>query len=635
MVDPSSAVHGLAERWVAHERVPGERLEVAARAGQSLVIARLNLAVVGAGGEVAWRRVLGGRSAIATAAIDAQGGHVAALVEGQRLELMRGAHGESIVSIKIPDGCTAVAIADRGERLAVGDRMGMLRLIDASGRARSTIDVGHPIDFLALAPSGETAVAASATGHVTLVGAKRKPERTAYVRAQISRVWMDARGERAFVLASGEGVMVHPFRTSSMTTLGLDRAVLDADSNLAGDTVILLAHDGSVVVLDAAARLIWKGDAPEGAQRIRANHDLSRVWFHDNEGVLRMYDLLRGTEGARRAATLARGPRRAYAHEVDRRALPAPGNFERVHLDPDPATGRIALTHSDGLVVLLAQGGRELKRVRVSGAMRALLFTDRGGLLVVASDRGVALLDPLQGWRASVGIEAPVVGVVHGTSAVLAAGQDGSVALLQSDGAHAIAKLGAPVTAVTGTRTLHGNFGFAALASGEVVGLGPDGGQMFRIPAASGDAPVRLAAIGDRVLLGTAAGRLKLVSMRGASLGEAKVGLPVMSVSAIGDGFVVVDSRGEIHRWTHTLDRGEGRQAPHGTFRPAVGPEGPACLVQYDREAVVVQSWGRRELARFDVNEPIVDLAASSFERWALLTPGVLITPVPPPARRA
>lgn len=634
MLDPTTAIHGLAERWVARERVQGELLEIALRSGQALIAGRLNLALVKTTGEIGWRRVLGGRASILAAAIEPFGGLVAAIVEGARLELMRGALGESSGSVKLPEGCCSVALSERAERIVVGDRFGAVRYLDASGRTKDTVQIGHPAELLGVAPSGEAVIAASNSGHVTLLNAKHKPERTSYVRAQLTRAWVDARGERGFVLAAGEGVMVHSLRTSSMVTIGLDRAVADADSSALGDQVVVLAHDLSLAVLDAAARLVWRGEAPTGAMRMRANFDLSRLWFHDREGVLTSYDVLRGAEGARRAASLTRGPRQAHAHEIESRALPQPGRFERVFLDPDPATARIALADPSGLIVVLAQGGRELKRVQIAGGARTVLFTERGGLLGVASERGVALLDPIQGWRASAAANAPMLSVVHGAPALLAASADGEIQLLEPDGARPLAKLGCALGALVGVRSAHGTFVIVALESGEIVALDPVGAEMFRVPAMSGEAPLRLAAVGDRVLVGTQTGRLKLVSVRGSLLGEAKVGLPIVSVAAVGDGFVVVDSRGEIHRWTHTLDRGEGRQPPAGIYRAAVGPEGPACLVQHERESLIVQSWGRRELKRFEVGADLVDLAATSHDRWALLTRDALVTPATPPQRR-
>ncbi len=265
MLDPTTAIHGLAERWVARERVQGELLEIALRSGQALIAGRLNLALVKTTGEIGWRRVLGGRASILAAAIEPFGGLVAAIVEGARLELMRGALGESSGSVKLPEGCCSVALSERAERIVVGDRFGAVRYLDASGRTKDTVQIGHPAELLGVAPSGEAVIAASNSGHVTLLNAKHKPERTSYVRAQLTRAWVDARGERGFVLAAGEGVMVHSLRTSSMVTIGLDRAVADADSSALGDQVVVLAHDLSLAVLDAAARLVWRGEAPTGA----------------------------------------------------------------------------------------------------------------------------------------------------------------------------------------------------------------------------------------------------------------------------------------------------------------------------------------------------------------------------------
>ncbi len=634
MIDPTLAIHGLAERWVARERVAGERLEVATRSCQAVVAGKLNLALVKATGEIGWRRVLGGKISIGGVAIEPFGGLVAALVEGPRIELMRGAQGEPCGSIKLPESCVSVALSERGERVVVGDRFGTIRYFDASGRTKDTAEVGHPVELIAIAPSGEQVVAASYSGHVTLLNAKHKPERTSYVRAQVERERLDARGERAFALATGEGVLVHSLRTSSMVTIGLDRPVVDADSNMLGDLVVVLAYDMSVAVLDAAARLVWQGDAPPGTIRVRANFDLSRLWFHDREGVLTSFDVLRGAEGARRAASLARGPRKASVHQIDIRPLPAPGGFARVYLDPDPGSARLALVHPSGLVVVLAQRGRELERLEIAGGPREVLFTQRGGLLGVSSAKGVALLDPAQGWRATAALDAPVLGTIHGAAALLAASAQGEISLLAADGARPFAHLDGPASAVVGARTAHGIFAFVALTTGELVALGPLGDELFRIGAGVGEAPLRLAAIGDRVLLGNHSGRLKLVSLRGSVLGEAKTGLPVVSVETVGDGFVVVDSRGEIHRWTHTLDRGEGRQPPPGVFRAVAGPEGPACLVQHDRDSLVIQSWGRRELQRFEVGAGLVDLAGVSHDRWAILTGDALITPKAlPPAR--
>lgn len=634
MIDPTLAIHGLAERWVARERVAGDRLEIATRSCQAVVAGKLNLALVKATGEIGWRRVLGGRISIGGVAIEPFGGLVAALVEGPRIELMRGAQGEPCGSIKLPESCVSVALSERGERIVVGDRFGTIRYFDSSGKTRDTAEVGHPVELIAVAPSGEQVVAASYSGHVTLLNSKHKPERTSYVRAQVERVWIDGRGERAFVLAAGEGVMVHSLRTSSMVTIGLDRPVVDADSSVLGDLVVVLAHDMSVAVLDAAARLVWQGDAPAGTIRVRANFDLSRLWFHDREGVLTSFDVLRGAEGARRAASQARGPRKASVHEVDIRPLPTPGGFSRIHLDPDPGTARLALVHPGGLVVVLAQGGRELKRIEIAGGPREVLFTQRGGLLGVSSEKGVALLDPMQGWRGTAALDTPVLGTVHGAAALLAVSARGEVSLLAADGARPFARLEGAASAVVGARTAHGVFAFVALASGELVALGPLGDELFRVGSNTGEAPLRLAAIGDRVLIGTQLGRLKLVSLRGSVLGEAKTGLPVVSVETVGDGFVVVDSRGEIHRWTHTLDRGEGRQPPPGVYRAVAGPEGPACLVQHDRESIVIQSWGRRELQRFEVGAGLVDLAGVAHDRWAILTRDTLLMPRARPAAR-
>lgn len=634
MIDPTLAIHGLAERWVARERVAGERLEVATRSCQAVVAGKLNLALVKASGEIGWRRVLGGKISIGGVAIEPFGGLVAVLVEGPRVELMRGAQGEPCGSIKLTESCVSVALSERGERIVVGDRFGAIRYYDATGKTKDTAEVGHPVELIAIAPTGEQVVAASYSGHVTLLNAKHKPERNSYVRAQVERVWIDGRGERAFVLATGDGVMVHSLRTSSMVTIGLDRPVVDADSSVLGDQVILLAHDMSVAVLDAAARLVWQGDAPAGTIRVRANFDLSRVWFHDREGVLTSFDVLRGAEGARRAASLTRGPRKASLHDVEVRNVPAPGGFARVHLDPDPGSARLALVHPSGLVVVLAQGGRELKRIEIAGGPREVLFTQRGGLLGVSSEKGVALLDPTQGWRGSAALDTPVLGTAHGVAALLAVSARGEISLLAADGARPFARLDGPASAVVGARTAQGIFAFVALVSGELVALGPLGDELFRIGAAIGEGPLRLAAIGDRVLIGTQSGRLKLVSLRGSVLGEAKTGLPVVSVDTVGDGFVVVDSRGEIHRWTHTLDRGEGRQPPPGVYRAVAGPEGPACLVQHDRESIVIQSWGRRELQRFEVGAGLVDLAGVAHDRWAMLTHDTLLTPKPrSPAR--
>ncbi len=634
MLDPTTAIHGLAERWVAHERVQGDRLEIALRSGQALLAGRLSTALVKSSGDIGWRRVLGGRSTILAVGIDPLGGLVATLVEGGRLELARGALGESAGSVKIPEGCCSVALSERGERIVVGDRFGTIRYLDGSGKSKDTVQIDHPADLIGVASSGEAVIAASNSGHVTVLNAKHRPERASYVRAELTRAWMDARGERGFVLSAGEGVMVHSLRTTSMVTIGLDRPVADADSSALGDQVVVLAHDGSVAVLDAAARMVWRGEAPEGAIRMRANFDLSKLWFHDREGVLACYDVLRGADGARRAAALARGPKQAMAHEIDVRPLPPPATFQHVFLDPDPATARIALSDPSGRVVVLAQGGRELKRVQIAGGTRAVLFTERGGLLGVASARGVALLDPLHGWRASAALDAPQMGLVQGAPALLAASEAGEIQLLEPDGAHLLAKLGIAPASLVGVRSAHGTFAIAALASGEIVALDPVGAEMFRVPAMTSEAPLKLAAIGDRVLVGTQTGRLKLVSVRGSLLAEAKVGLPVVSVAAVGDGFVVVDSRGELHRWTHTLDRGEGRQPPPGIFRAAAGPEGPACLVQHERESLIVQSWGRRELQRFEVGAELVDLAAVSHDRWALLKRDSLVTPAAPPRGR-
>lgn len=617
-------VHGLRERWAWPGAAGAVELHAAALAGWVLALDERNLARLGDGGLPVWSRPAGRNVSGVHVACD--GARVAVLDERGVVTLLAGDTGERLGQLEASEAATSVAVSAGGARVWIGDRFGALKILDARGRVLREIQVGHPIDFLAMASEVEVGVVASRRGHVTSVDPGRDGVQRTFLRSDLQRVWVEEDGGRALLVVPADGVLAWDFGMGSMETYALDRAVRDAASDAPGDRIVALTFDDRLVVLDGAARVLWQCDAPPGSLRVRMSGDGERVWCADSTGAVRELEVLDRVDAGRPVLDLsAAAPLAAVAEpsEVEVSAEPEPGGFRRVRIDP--AGGSLLLIHPDGRVAIrpASRNAWIVTEPGSSGGVTGdVVVADDGSTVGLALDQGVRRVRVADGRTRTVAIPAPRLATVPGGGDLLVATPHGELWLLSDERQERMAV------------DLDGMSHFVAVSSGDgwsvwwsrsdgAVSRLDHGGAGAVTVASGGELtpPVRLVSTRARVLVVDAAGQIRWSTGDGRETTRASLATPIVNIERVGDGFAALtDVFGNLHLAvadggvTGTL----GRQ--DGVLRAGLDPQGDPWLLRVHRQLLICQSWDGTIRARARVAGTPLDLASGPSGAWALLT---------------
>ncbi len=616
-------VHGLRERWAWPGAAGVVELHAAALAGWVLARDERNLTRLGDGGSPVWSRPAGRNVSSVHVACD--GARVAVLDERGAVTLLAGETGERLGQLEASDAATSVAVAAGGARVWIGDRFGVLRILDARGRVLRDIRVGHPIDFLAMASEVEVGVVASRRGHVTSVDPGRDGVHRTFLRSDLQRVWVEEDGERALLVVPADGVLAWDFGMGSMETYALDRAVRDAASDAPGDRIVALTFDDRIVVLDGSARVLWQCDAPPGSLRIRMSGDGDRVWCADSAGAVRELEVLDRADAERPVLDLSTSAPPAAAvepSEVEVAAEPEPGGFRRVRIDP--AGGALLLIHPDGRVAIrpASRNAWIVTEPGAGGVTGDVVVTDDGSTVGLALDQGVRRVRVADGQTRNVAIPAPRLARVPGGGDLLVATPHGELWLLSDEREERMAVGLDGLSHFVAVSTGHGWSVWWSSSDGAVSRLDHRGAGVVTVASPMElTPPVRLVATRARVLMVDAAGQVRWSTGDGRETMRASLAMPIVNVERVGDGFAALtDVFGNVHLAvadggvTGTLARQDG------VLRAGLDPQGDPWLLRVHRQLLICQTWDGTIRARARVAGTPLDLASGPSGAWALLT---------------
>lgn len=306
--------------------------------------------------------------------IDDQAGQIAMSGDGEWLasgsmkrlprlwRLSKRADGIDVISIKIAGWAAtpveAVSFSPDSTRLAYGDWMGNLRVVDMSTLA--TVDLGtgnQPIRAVAFSPDGKTLTASFAGGSLVAWadgGKGNTLQRFSGLPGAAESIWVSSTG-------------------STLAAFGFDGSVrLLYGSQAEGRAVALAAHtfSGAAPVISPDGRLILGNDA-DGRLIV---HDLSITQQLPLDDLTRMGDSASGWVSAIPRAITCRGHTSAV--------LSLAISPDEQHL----ASGGVDHT----LRVWDAATGKEQRRIEAPGEVKTLAYSPDGQRLLYGSESGIA-----------------------------------------------------------------------------------------------------------------------------------------------------------------------------------------------------------------------------------------------------
>ncbi len=612
-------VGGIREAWVWECGSTVTELHVAVFAATVVVRHGQGITCLGPDGDVLWTRAVEpGTSGVHVAP---DGAVVALLSASGVLTTLAGASGERLAHIDVGPATSAVTVAVGGARIWVADRFGAVRAIDAQGQVLRSANVEHPVDFLAAASETEVTIAASRRGHLSAIDESAERVRRTFIRSDVARAWIEEDGERALVLSPVDGVLAWDLDGGSLETYAVDRALRDAAADAAGDRLVAATFDDRLVLLDSGARVLWQCDAPMGTTQVRMSADARRIWCLAGNGSIHQLAVLDRGATERRALDLAAAPAMPPVAEAPTPIPePAPGGFRHVRIAS--AARAIVLLHPEGRVAVSGARGTDWRVTpALGGGVGECVTTADGSALGVIVDRGIGWVRCANGEARVVPCFATHLAALPGGAELLAATPQGELVIVSEANQRRL-----PVD-VTGLAQL------AVAARGEswrlwwvrrdgaVTRVAPDASSHRHGESEGLVAPVRLVALGERVLLIDAAGAFSWLEADGDPLGHGTVAVPVVSAERAGPSAVAVADRlGNVHLLT--LDGGVAGilARPQGLLRAGCDAGGVPWLLRAHRQLLICQGWDGSLRGQFRVIGTPVDLAADESGGFALLT---------------
>ncbi|MFN7950275.1 MAG: hypothetical protein U0610_00970 [bacterium] len=612
-------VGGIREAWVWASGEAATELHVAAFAGSVVARHGHGITCLGPDGGERWARATDPGTSCVHVAPD--GALVALLADSGVLTLLAGATGERLAQVDVGAATSAVTVTVGGARIWIADRFGQVTVLDGRGRELRRVSVEHPVDFLAVASETEVAVAASRRGHLSSIDEAGERVRRSFVRSDVARAWIEEDGERALIVAPAEGVLAWDLSGGSLETYALDRALRDAAADAPGDRLAAVTFDDRLVLLDAAARVLWQCNAPPGTSQVRMSADARQLWCLAGTGAIHQLEVLDRGATERRVvdldAAVATTPPLESPTPVPE---PAPGGFRQVRIVPKARA--LVLLHPEGRVAVGAAQGTQWRVTQAFGSgVGDCVSTGEGSALAMIVDRGVVRVSLADGAARVAPCLASRLAAVPNGPELLAATTQGELWLVDE-----VRERRIPVD-VTGLAHLavvaHGGSWqtWWTRRDGAVQRVALDGSAHSIGELDDLVAPVRLVALDEQVLLVDAGGAFRWLDPLGDELGRGTIAVPVVSAERAGPGAVAVADRlGNVHLVSAGAGVAGVLARPQGLLRVGCDAEGTPWLLRAHRQLLICQGWDGSLRAQHRFSGTPIDLAGDERGGWALLT---------------
>ena len=241
--------------WEAEAEGDVAGIDLAQEGGQCFVgTASGQLVFYGPDGEPRWQSSL--PNPVAGVRCGRRGGHAVALTSERELAAFDG-DGELLWIKELPFEADCFDLRPGSNLITVGNRYGIYRYLTIHGKLMSGGRLNHPIDFVRFAPGGGSCALACEDGHVSLIEGADRVRWTVFVHRAI--IGLDVAVEAQFILvpsrdrgivaidADGQGVGVYELR----------EPIRVAEVDDTGKHIVLLDHNGKLMVLDREARLLF------------------------------------------------------------------------------------------------------------------------------------------------------------------------------------------------------------------------------------------------------------------------------------------------------------------------------------------------------------------------------------------
>ena len=165
--------------------------------------------------------------------------------------------GETLWIKELPFMADCFDLRPGSNMIVVGNRYGHFRFVTIHGKLMPGGELKHAIDYVRFSPTGGNCAMACEDGHISLVGSRQQVRWTVFLHRTI--LGLDVAEKAQFIIApsGNQGVVALDEDGQGVGVYELKKPIMAAMVNDPGNNIILLDHNGELIVLDREANLLF------------------------------------------------------------------------------------------------------------------------------------------------------------------------------------------------------------------------------------------------------------------------------------------------------------------------------------------------------------------------------------------